>query len=106
MQFEAIVKVTVRLSSLLSTTTRNQVSQGGLERDAEQPIPEQFTVTGRCCREVEPSLRTREQFPLSAPSSNEQSATETEREEANSGTYNLRQTQICEPVLYGLIREM
>ncbi|TNN81467.1 hypothetical protein EYF80_008239 [Liparis tanakae] len=75
------------------TPSMNRVSQGGLERVAEQPIPEQFTVTGRCCREVEPSRRTSEQFPLSAPSADRQSATETDREEANSGTYNLGQTQ-------------
>lgn len=83
----------MRLSWLLSTATRNQVSQGGLESAAEQPVPEQLTVTVLCCREVEPILRTSEQFPPSPSSPDEQSATETEREEANSGTYNLRQTE-------------
>lgn len=91
---ETILKVTVRLPWPLSTTIRNQAPQGGLVREVEQPIPEQFAVSGPCCRELEPSLRTSEQFPLSAPSPDEQLVTETEREEANSGTYNLNQTQI------------
>lgn len=88
------LKVTVRLSWLLSTITRNQVSQGGLESTAEQPVPEQFTVTGPCCREEEPRLRISEQLPLSAPSPDEQSATIMDREEANSGTYSLEHAQI------------
>lgn len=91
--FETIVKVTERLSQPLSTSTRNQVSQGGLERAAAQVVPEQLTVTGPRCRETEPMLRTSEQFPPAASSPDEQLATETEREEANSGTYNLKQTR-------------
>lgn len=85
------LKVTVWLTWSLSTITRNQVPQGGLKRAAEQPDPEQFTVTVFCCRDAEPSLRTSEQFELSAPSPDEQLATDTKREEANSGTYSLGQ---------------
>lgn len=87
------MKATERFSLLLSMSTRNQVSQGGLERAAAQVVPEQLTVTGPCCRETEPILRTSRQVPPSAPSPDEQSATETERKEANSGTYNLKQTR-------------
>lgn len=86
------MKLTERLSRL-STSTRNQASQGGLERAAAQVVPEQLTVTGPCCREREPILRTSGHRPPSASSPDEQSATETVREEANSGTYNLKQTR-------------
>jgi len=70
------------------------VSQGGLKRDAEQLIPEQFTVTGPCRRDAEPSLRSSEQFPFTAASPEEQLATETDTEEENSGTYNLKNKTI------------
>lgn len=80
------------------------MSQGGLERAAEQLNPEQFIVIGPFCREAEPSLRTRKQFPISVPSSDEQPATETEREEANSGTYNLRARE-QNTLTYGLLTD-
>lgn len=88
------MKVTVRLTWLLSTTTRSQVSHGGLERDAEQLVPEQFTVVGPCCRDSEPSLRSSEQFLPSAASRDQQSVTERASDEANSGTYNLTHKQL------------
>lgn len=79
---------------LLSTTTRNQAFHGGLERDAEQLIPEQFTVVRLCCRDAEPRLRSSEQLRLPDASPDEHSATETERDEANSGTNNLRHKRL------------
>lgn len=79
---------------LLSTTTCNQVSHGGPERDAEQLLPEQFTVVAPRCGDAEPSLRSSEQFPTPAVPPDEQSLTEMESDEANSGTYNLRHKQL------------
>lgn len=79
------MKATERLSRALSTSTRSQASQGGLDRAAVQVVSEQLTVTG-------PTRRTSGQLPPSASSPEEQSDTETEREEANSGTYNLEHT--------------
>lgn len=64
------------------------MSQGGFTSDAEQTIPEQFTVSGSSCRDLEPTLRISEQLSLRG-FSDEQLATSTETEEENSGTYNL-----------------
>lgn len=85
------MKLKERLSWPLSTSTLSQVSQGGGDRAAEHAVPEQLTVTGPCCREAEPSRRTREQPPASDPPP-EQSDTDTDREEQNSGTYTLKHT--------------
>lgn len=88
-----MLKSSVWLSRALSTTTRNQVSQGGLAREAEHPSPSQFTLAGSRSRELEPRLRAREQFALPAASAVQQPSTETERDEQNGGTYNLSKNQ-------------
>lgn len=90
MKLDRTVKVTVWLTRLLSTTTCNQLSHGGLDRDAEQLSPEQFTDTVSCCRAAEPSMRSSEQPSISAAPPDEQSVTEMDSEDTNSGTYNLR----------------
>lgn len=97
------MKVTERLSRPLSMSTLNQVSQGGLERAAEQDVPEQLTLTGPCCRDTEPIPRTSGQVPPSIPSP-EQSATEMDREEAKSGTYNLKRTRGLSRHMLGRVR--
>lgn len=73
------MKATERLSRALSTSTRSQASQGGLDSAAAQLASEQLTVAG-------PTRRSSGQLPPSASSPDEQSDTETEREEASSGT--------------------
>lgn len=81
------------MSLLLSTSTRSQTCHGGFSRAAEQPVPEHLMVCGSCCRELEPTLSTREQLVASVPSSDTQSATEMDNEEVNSGTYSLQRRE-------------
>lgn len=66
------------------------MSHGGYSRTVEQSLPEQLTVCGSCCRELEPILSTKEQLTLVVPSTDKQLATEMDNEETNSGTNNLQ----------------
>lgn len=92
--------------SRLSTSTRSQTPHGGFSRNAEQPVPEQLTMCGSCCRELEPTLSTREQMAPSAPSASKQLATEMDNEEANSGTYNLQRKEMMSVAIPDLERDV